>query len=141
MMRISKDPDDKAFSPTAGERKVWHNDREVPNWITADEFRRVIVTPEKVLNGAVRIERLAEDGAPPEPDLILEFPASAGFAGAGLVHEKPTQEKPEHPEHPEHPEAPEQSQKPTEIDRPGSPAEEVVVQPSERLPDEGITSV
>lgn len=118
-MRVSQNPDDKGYSPTAEKRRVWVNDKEIVGWETADEFRRVVVgLDHKVYNGSVRIERLEEDN--PQIKLLggpAALPADVGFAGAGLVFDKPN--KPEHPEHPEHPEKPEhpvQSQKPPTIE-------------------------
>lgn len=84
-MRVSKDPLDKAFSETAGRRRAWCNDHEVEDWMTVDEFRRVIVdTNGRVYNGAVRVERLPEDSPPPQE--VVEVPLDTGFAGVGLVH-------------------------------------------------------
>jgi hypothetical protein len=86
-MRISKDPSDKAFSETAERRRVWSRDVEVMSWVTADEFRRVVIkTDGQVMNGDCRIERLPEDSPQPEPVATVEEPVDAGFAGAGLVH-------------------------------------------------------
>lgn len=142
MMRVSKDPNDKAYEPTAASRRVWSNDQEILDWVTADEFRRVVITSDgQVLNGAVRIEQLWP-GNYPEPlvtETSTELPADVGFAGAGLVFDKP-KAKPEHPKHPEHPTHPEQSEKPSDVGRPGDPDEAVVVTPIIR-PPAGTTQV
>jgi hypothetical protein len=62
-MRITKDPNDTAHFDDRP-RRVWVNDREILDWTVADEFRRVVQTANSVHNGAVRIERLPEPGAP-----------------------------------------------------------------------------
>jgi hypothetical protein len=86
-MRISTDPNDPAFLDDRP-RKVWCNDVEIEGWTVADEFRRCVITPTKVHNGSVRIERLADDYvpnftvAPPAP------PIHAGFTGV-FVNDKP----------------------------------------------------
>lgn len=136
MMRVSKDEADKAYSPTANQRRVWSNDQEVLNWITADEFRRVVITSDgRVHNGSVRIERLPEDRPPevhvdpaPEPTM----PADVGFAGAGLVFVKPQVQPAAAPEP-----IPAAEVLDAEIlgERPGVPDEVVVDTQSERLPD------
>lgn len=157
MMRVSKDPGDKAYSETAGQRRVWYRDQEVLSWITADEFRRVVITSDnRVLNGPVLIERLASDAPPPsEPEVIV--PVNTGFMGM-LVHVPDV--KPESPKQiavvepvvepaveqivvaePEAPVAPmiEEVVQPdlgfTDEDRPGLPDPEVEEVPSERLPE------
>lgn len=128
MMRISKDRDDKAYSPTADQRRVWCNDQEVRSWITADEFRRVVVTSDnKVMNGPVRVERLPCDATPPEPELVLDLPASVGFVGAGLVADKPAVKVAEPVL---------EELQPVEEVRPEVPDNEVVLTPSERLPED-----
>lgn len=147
MMRVSKDPDDKAYSPTADQRRAWCNDQEILNWVTADEFRRCVITAEKVHNGSVRIERLPEDSPQPSKVVVeVELPADVGFAGAGLVFEKPLKAEPE-------PESESESES-TQIELltdpvtvsgqaiecPGDPDEEIEVTPSERLPD-GTTQI
>ena len=81
-MRISTDPTDPAYIDERP-RKAWCNDVEIAGWHTADEFRRVVITPERVHNGAVLIERLRDESAQPEPaDAPL---ANAGFGGM-FVH-------------------------------------------------------
>ncbi len=58
-MRVSKDKDDSAYD--ARERKVFISEKPVENWISADEFRRVIVLADgKAIFGDVYIERLPE---------------------------------------------------------------------------------
>ncbi|MBT2326124.1 hypothetical protein J7E62_27730 [Variovorax paradoxus] len=61
-MRVSTDPTDPAYID-ARPRKAWCNDVLIEGWTVADEFRRCVITPEKVHNGAVLIERLPELGA------------------------------------------------------------------------------
>lgn len=61
-MRVSTDPTDPAYIDDRP-RRVWLNDREIIGWTVADEFRRCVITPDGVLNGAVVIERLPEVGA------------------------------------------------------------------------------
>lgn len=61
-MRVSTDPTDPAYIDDRP-RRVWLNDREIIGWTVADEFRRCVITPDGVLNGAVLIERLPEVGA------------------------------------------------------------------------------
>jgi hypothetical protein len=56
-MRVSTDPTDPAYID-ARPRKAWCNDIEVIGWTVADEFRRCVITPERVYNGSVRVERL-----------------------------------------------------------------------------------
>lgn len=79
-MRVSTDPTDPAYVDERP-RRVWCNDVEILGWTVADEFRRCVITPDKVHNGAVRIERLPDDYvpnftlAPPPP------PINSGFAG------------------------------------------------------------
>ena len=75
-MRISTDPTDPAYIDDRP-RKAWCNDVAIEGWHTADEFRRVVITPERVHNGAVLIERLRDESAAPEP-------ADAPLANAGL---------------------------------------------------------
>lgn len=77
-MRISIDPTDPAFID-ARPRRVWVNDAEVHGWIVADEFRRCAITATGIINGAVRIERLDEPGAP-----AAEAPAEASTSLAGM---------------------------------------------------------
>ena len=86
-MRISKDPNDEAYDDTAVKRRVWSRDQEVTDWLTADEFRRVVITMNgRVLNGACRIERIAEDSPVPDPVEVVEPPVNTGFVGLGLVY-------------------------------------------------------
>jgi hypothetical protein len=79
-MRVTTDPADEHFS--AEPRRVWLNDKEVPDWRVADEFRRVVILADgSVRNGAVCIERVASDrpAAPaPEPQAPVH---DAGFVG------------------------------------------------------------
>lgn len=56
-MRISTDHNDPAYIDDRP-RRVWCNDVEIEGWTVADEFRRCVITPTKVHNGSVRIERL-----------------------------------------------------------------------------------
>lgn len=63
-MRVSTDPTDPAYISDQP-RRVWVNDREITGWTVADEFRRCVITPDGVLNGAVMIERLPSDAAEP----------------------------------------------------------------------------
>lgn len=58
MIRISTDPTDPHYDERP--RRVTVNGKEVGKWITADEFRRCVITPEGVVYGAVSIERLPE---------------------------------------------------------------------------------
>jgi len=57
-MRVSKDPKDVAYDPR--ERKVFVSEKPVENWISADEFRRVVVCTDRTIFGDVYIERLPE---------------------------------------------------------------------------------
>lgn len=61
-MRVSTDPNDKAY--TEARPRVWLGEREILGWITADEFRRVVITADGPMFGAVRVERLLEAGVP-----------------------------------------------------------------------------
>jgi hypothetical protein len=83
-MRISTDPKDPAYIDDRP-RRVWCNDVEIDGWTVADEFRRVVITPQKVHNGSVRIERLesGEGGSPLQASPAL--PVHAGFTGV-MVH-------------------------------------------------------
>jgi hypothetical protein len=56
-MRVSTDPADPAYID-ARPRKAWCNDVLIEGWTVADEFRRVVITPEKVHHGSVLVERL-----------------------------------------------------------------------------------
>jgi hypothetical protein len=56
-MRVSTDPNDPAYVD-ARPRKAWVNDVLIEGWTVADEFRRCVITPERVYNGSVRVERL-----------------------------------------------------------------------------------
>lgn len=86
LMRVSKDKQDQAYSETADRRRVWCRDVEILDWITADEFRRVVIDATgKAHNGGVRVERLPEDSPPPE-EPVRTAPIDAGFAGAGMVY-------------------------------------------------------
>lgn len=130
-MRVSKDTADKAYDLQADQRRVWYNDKEITGWFTADEFRRVVILENgKVLSGAVCIERLADT-----PAAIVEtppsFPADAGFAGAGLVFDKPVnqdllQQEPAFCERLES----------AGDEHPGSPDEGLVFPQIERLPED-----
>jgi hypothetical protein len=64
-MRVSTDPNDPAYID-ARPRKVWVNEQLIEGWTVADEFRRVVITPEKVHHGAVLIERLPDAPVPIE---------------------------------------------------------------------------
>jgi hypothetical protein len=77
-MRVSNDPGDRAYDPQP--RKVWCNDVEIEGWVTADEFRRVVITPEKVHHGVVGIERLPSD-RPPDPPPPPIVSVDTGFSG------------------------------------------------------------
>ena len=79
-MRVSTDPTDQAYINDRP-RKVWCNNVEIDGWTVADEFRRIVVTPEKVFNGAVRIERLPEDATEAESPAHVEPPLTTGFSG------------------------------------------------------------
>jgi hypothetical protein len=67
-MRVSTDPTDPAYID-ARPRKAWCNDILIEGWTVADEFRRVVITPEKVHHGSVRIERLGNVIEPWLPSL------------------------------------------------------------------------
>jgi hypothetical protein len=56
-MRVSTDPADPAYID-ARPRKAWCNDVLIEGWTVADEFRRVVITPDKVHHGSVLVERL-----------------------------------------------------------------------------------
>jgi hypothetical protein len=126
MLRVSKDPNDKAFSRTADQRRVWCNDREIHNWVSADEFRRSVVTKDgKALNGSVRIERLPEDSPQPiavPESIVAAMPIDCGFASAGMVPEPKSMVA--------------ETVEMVEVASPGVPDEVVVDTPSERLPDD-----
>ncbi len=81
-MRISTDPKDPAYIDDRP-RKAWCNDVEIEGWTVADEFRRCVITPTKVHNGSVRIERLPDDYTPGFVlvDKPAEPPIHAGFSG------------------------------------------------------------
>lgn len=59
-MRVSKEKNDAAYD--ARDRKVFISEKQVlGNWISADEFRRVVVMDDgKAIFGDVYIERLPE---------------------------------------------------------------------------------
>jgi len=57
-MRVSKDPKDAAYDPRG--RKVFVSEKPVENWVSADEFRRVVVCTDRTIFGDVYIERLPE---------------------------------------------------------------------------------
>jgi hypothetical protein len=87
-MRVSTDPADPAFIDDR-QRRVWLNDREVADWIVADEFRRCVVTAAGVMNGSVLIERLPEPGAA----VVAEAPAecAGGLSGVFVAIPEPTE--------------------------------------------------
>lgn len=84
-MRISTDPSDPAFIDERP-RRVWVNEKEIQGWITADEFRRCVVTAEGAIHGSVLIERLPEPGTP-----VVEAPAECvgGLSGVFVKVEEP----------------------------------------------------
>ena len=82
-MRVSTDPTDPAYID-ARPRKAWCNDVLIEGWTVADEFRRVVITPEKVHNGSVRVERLPEDGS--EPVAEVSFPPIDTCFSGMFVH-------------------------------------------------------
>lgn len=88
-MRISTDPKDHAFLDDRP-RRVWCNDVEIEGWTVADEFRRVVITPTKVHNGSVRIERLSDDYTPNFTVSPPEPPIHAGFTGMFVNEPPPT---------------------------------------------------
>lgn len=114
-MRVSLDPADPAYDPTP--RRVWCNDRECADWVTADEFRRVVTTSTKVLHGAVCIERVSKEHVEPVEAVPAEVPINAGFTSGFFVVEPKTSNVIE------------------EATSPGDPDESVVVTQSERLPE------
>jgi hypothetical protein len=64
-MRVSTDPTDKGYTTTP--YNVWCNDRPIDDWVSADDFRRCVITKDgKVHNGSVRIEAVgaAQPAAP-----------------------------------------------------------------------------
>lgn len=82
-MRVCTDnKDDPHYDPRP--RRVWVRDREVMEpWVSADEFRRVVVLASgEVLNGAVHIEKLKDTG---ESEGALMPPApNTGFIGTSV---------------------------------------------------------
>jgi hypothetical protein len=82
LMRVSTDPADPAYID-ARPRKAWCNDVLIEDWTVADEFRRVVITPDKVHHGSVLVERLPAPGAEPAPDAPAMV--DAGFSGM-FVH-------------------------------------------------------
>lgn len=88
-MRVSTDPSDPAYVDDRP-RRVWLNDREVDGWITADEFRRCVVTATGALHGSVLIERLPKVGEPvAEPAPTLDIGLS-GISVAAAADPEPT---------------------------------------------------
>jgi hypothetical protein len=89
-MRVSTDPKDPAYIDDRP-RKAWCNDVEIEGWTVADEFRRCVITPQKVHNGAVRIERLPDDYTPNfvVVEKPVEPPINAGFSGMFVPDAKP----------------------------------------------------
>lgn len=101
-MRVSTDPSDPAYVDDRP-RRVWLNDREIDGWITADEFRRCVVTATGALHGSVLIERLPKVGEPVvEPAPMVDIGLSGisvaapnepvpapSFAPSGVVPIKP----------------------------------------------------
>jgi hypothetical protein len=80
LIRISHDPQDKAYDPDAGLRRVWCRDVLIEGWVTADEFRQVVITADgTVLHGPVLIEKLQKD-RPPEPEPVPEVTINLGFS-------------------------------------------------------------
>ena len=86
-MRVSTDPKDPAFLDDRP-RRAWCNDVEIEGWTVADEFRRCVVTPTKVHNGSVRIERLPDDYVPNFTVSPPEPPIDSGFT-VMFVSDKP----------------------------------------------------
>lgn len=62
-MRVTTDPTDKHYIGDRP-RRVWCNGREVSGWTVADEFRRIVETPDGIIHGAVLIERLPDVADP-----------------------------------------------------------------------------
>jgi hypothetical protein len=89
-MRVSTDPNDPAYIDDR-QRKAWCNDVEIEGWTVADEFRRCVITPTKVHNGSVRIERLPDDYTPNfvVVEKPVEPPINAGFSGMFVPEAKP----------------------------------------------------
>lgn len=65
--------------------RVWLNDIEIHDWVVADDFRRVVETPEGPRFGSVRIQSLLTQAAEPSP-------ADTGLSG---VFEKVPEVAPE----------------------------------------------
>lgn len=84
-MRVSIDPSDPCCDERP--RRVWVNEVEIGGWISADEFRRCVVTATGVVYGAVRIEQLGEPGAP-----VVETPIEASSSLAGMLVPVPKSE-------------------------------------------------
>jgi len=84
-MRVSTDPKDPAYID-ARPRRVWCNDQLIDGWTVADEFRRYVITPQKVHHGSVLVERLSEDPSAPAPVVSPQAPINTGFAGGMFVH-------------------------------------------------------
>jgi len=89
-MRVSTDPNDPAYIDDRP-RRVWCNDKLVEGWTVADEFRRVVVTPSKVYNGSVLVERLPTDPTAPAPVVEPQAPINTGFSGMFVSDKKPQQ--------------------------------------------------
>jgi hypothetical protein len=86
-MRISKDPADPHYGGPEP-RRVRVNDREVPDWHLADEFRRVVIREDgTVVNGSVWIERLPAEGNATEASAPAAPVTDAGFVGGVFVPE------------------------------------------------------
>jgi hypothetical protein len=86
-VRISTDPADKGYTTTP--YNVWCNDRPIDDWVTADDFRRCVITKDgKTLQGSVRIEPVG--AAKPAA------PVNTGFVGVFVAEPKaaPQQQAP-----------------------------------------------
>lgn len=71
-MRVSTDQSDKAYTEVP--HNVWCNDKPIDDWVTADDFRRCVITRDgTVHNGSVRIAPVGEHQESP--------PIQTGFVG------------------------------------------------------------
>lgn len=113
-IRVSQDPSDPFYDPTP--RRVWCNDRECVDWVTADEFRRVVTTKTRVLYGAVCIERVAKESVKSVESEPLQVPINAGFTTGFFVAEP-------------------KAKVIEEMSSPGDPDSTVVVTHGDRLPE------
>jgi hypothetical protein len=81
-MRVTRIPGD--FNDIGKrECRVWCNGHEVIDWTVADDFRRVVETPNKVHHGAVRIDLAPENMTWSEPVTFEVPPSTESIEGVG----------------------------------------------------------